>query len=329
MTRTTKTYKQAIEMWRKERETLGRVQPYTAIRGAQKASLFCPWIGSQLLAEIKPAMISDALVCLGTQGGRDGEGLSSATLRAAHLAGTQTFEWAIARGLAKSNPFKMTERPRANYRKSKFLTMEQSQELTGLMARNVRTCMRDGDVRGSSFALATCIALATGMRRGEIFALEWDDVSEQTGRISISKAVKGGGELGLPKSFSGVRNVAIGEGLLKLLLEARDWQETALPPRSWSQTHWIICDKDGEQASLNAFEHWWRTWANENGWEGLRFHELRHTHATLLISSGVDVKTVQLRLGHSSADITMSCYAHAIPLSDCHAASALDSKLFA
>ena len=204
MARNDVTYEQVVRMWRRERETLGRVQPYTAKRGAQKALLFAPWIGAKTLARVRPAMISDALVYLGTHGGRDGKGLSSSTLRAAHLAGTQTFEWAIARGLAKSNPFKMTERPRANYRKSKFLTMEQSQELTGLMARNVRTCMNEGDVRGASFALATCIALATGMRRGEIFALEWDDVSEQAGRISISKAVKGGGELGLPKSSSGV-----------------------------------------------------------------------------------------------------------------------------
>ena len=79
---------------------------------------------------------------------------------------------------------------------------------------------------------------------------------------------------------------------------------------------------------MNVFEHWWRTWADENGWEGLRFHDLRHTHATLLISGGTDVKTVQMRLGHSSAEITMSCYAHAIPLSDANAAESIDSSLF-
>ena len=79
---------------------------------------------------------------------------------------------------------------------------------------------------------------------------------------------------------------------------------------------------------MNAFEHWWRSWANKNGWEGLRFHELRHTHATLLIADGVDVKTVQMRLGHSSAVVTMTCYAHAIPLSDGAAAEALDASLF-
>lgn len=329
MARKDVTYEQVVRMWRRERETLGRVQPYTAKRGAQKALLFAPWIGAKTLARVRPAMISDALVYLGTHGGRDGKGLSSATLRAAHLAGTQAFEWAIARDIARTNPFNSTERPRANYRTSRYLTLEQSQELTGQMVKEVHKHMREGDVRDASFALVTCIALATGMRRGEIFALEWDDIDEKSGRMSISKAVKGGGELGLPKSASGVRSVAIGDGLIKLLLKVKSWHAKTLPPRAWSDNRWIICDKSGNRASLNAFEHWWRTWTDSNGWEGLRFHELRHTHATLLISSGVDVKTVQLRLGHSSADITMSCYAHAIPLSDCHAASALDSKLFA
>ena len=89
-----------------------------------------------------------------------------------------------------------------------------------------------------------------------------------------------------------------------------------------------MCSVEGERASLNAFEHWWRSWADKGGWKGLRFHELRHTHATLLISNGTDVKTVQMRLGHSSAEVTMSCYAHALPMADGSAATLLDSTLF-
>lgn len=322
------TYAKTVEQWTREREALRRVQPYTAKRAAQKALLFSPWIGDASLTEVKPNMVREALVFLGTSGGRNGGGLSSATLRAAHLAGTQVFGWAIACGLAKNNPFDAVERPHANYRRSRFLTMEQSQALTGTMADRTRDSMAVSDVRSTSFALAVCIALATGMRRGEIFALEWEDVGVDSGRIAVRKAIKAGGELGLPKSASGVRGVAVGSGLLQLLHETRTWQDEILPHRVWPQRRWVICNGDGKRASPNAFEHWWRAWAADNGWEGLRFHELRHTHATLLLSNGADVKTVQLRLGHSSADITMSCYAHALPLSDGIAASELDSRLF-
>lgn len=323
------TYEETVHMWKSERATLGRVQPYTAERAAQKALLFRPWIGNMSLGAIGAEEISEALIALGTNGGRGGRGLSSATLRAAHIAGSQVFEWAAARGLAKGNVFEGVERPRANYRKSRFLTMAQARELSVQMRSEVHARMTRADVRSTSFALAACIAVDTGLRRGEIFALEWDDVNFETGRLSVSKAIKGGGEVGEPKSPSGVRSVAVGKGLMKLLREMQSWQNRAFPNRRWPERQWVICDATGGRASMNAFEHWWRKWADGSGWEGLRFHELRHTHATLLIADGVDVKTVQLRLGHSSADITMSCYAHALPLSDSMAAAALDKKLFA
>lgn len=322
------TYEEAVFMWKTERATLGRVQPYTAERAAQKALLFRPWIGSMPLGAIDSKELSAALIALGKDGGRNGRGLSSATLRAAHIAGSQVFEWAKARGLAKANAFEGVERPHANYRKSRFLTMAQARELAVRMESEAYARMAEANVRGASFALAACIAVATGLRRGEIFALEWDDVNFEANRISISKAIKGGGEVGGPKSSSGIRSVAVGKSLAQLLGEVHDWQSRMLSDRRWPERQWSICDAAGTRASMNAFEHWWRRWTDENGWEGLRFHELRHTHATLLIADGVDVKTVQLRLGHSSADITMSCYAHALPLSDGMAAAALDEKLF-
>ena len=105
-------------------------------------------------------------------------------------------------------------------------------------------------------------------------------------------------------------------------------QDARITARTWADGNFVVCNANGSMASMNTFEHWWRKWVDEHGWLGLRFHELRHTHATLLLANGVDVKTLQVRLGHSSTDITMSCYAHAIPLSDKASAQALDSSLF-
>jgi integrase len=106
------------------------------------------------------------------------------------------------------------------------------------------------------------------------------------------------------------------------------WQQENLPHKTWPQHDFVLCNEKGERANTNTFEHWWRSWADGNGWPGLRFHDLRHSHATILIANGVDVKTAQMRLGHSSAEVTLSIYAHAIPLADSAAAASLDAELF-
>lgn len=322
------SYRKIVEQWAQERENLQYVQPFTARKAAQKALLFAPWIAEMKLDEIEPALLSEALMHLGSKGGRSRKGLSTATLRAAHLAGSQAADWAIARGMAEKNPFRNITRLRANYRQSQFLTQGQANKLARAASRSFSRCLANGNIAHASYSLAVCLALATGLRRVEIFALDWDDFNEKTMRISVSKAIKGDGSLGRPKSVASIRNVAIGEKLCKLLQKMRDWQEGHFPEKDWSQNAFIMCGEGGAAASLNAFEHWWRAWADKGGWKGLRFHELRHTHATLLISNGTDVKTVQMRLGHSSAEVTMSCYAHALPMADGSAATLLDSTLF-
>lgn len=322
------TYGQIVRCWAEEREILGIVQPYTAQKAEQKASLFFPWLEDKRLEEIEATTIRSALIELWQHGGRFGKGLSSATLRAAHLAGKQALDWAIERGCMGENPFDSVERPKAHYRQARFLTLGQATMLSSLLVSEMKRAMDNRDVRIASFALAACIALATGMRRGEIFALEWSCCNFKTQRINVSRAVKGDGSIGTPKSIAGIRSVAVGNRLVCLMQEMRAWRESAISLESTADNRLVICNEDGNRANMNMFEHWWRTWADDKGWEGLRFHDLRHTHATLLISGGADVKTVQMRLGHSSAEITMSCYAHAIPLSDTNAAENIDSSLF-
>jgi integrase len=322
------TYNSAIDQWEKERVLMGYVQPYSAKKAAQKARLFSPWIGETSIKKIDSAAIREALIALGATGGRKQCGLSSATLRAAHLAGTQVIDWAIKQGRAVLNPFHEIPRPKANYRQSQFLSQTQASKLASKMNKLAKAAMRSNNLLETSFTLAVCIAVATGLRRGEIFALDWQHINLEAKRISVAHAVKGDGTIGRPKSASGIRNVAIGKSLAKLLTDVNQWQNALLSREAWHQADYVICNSEGGRASMNVFEHWWRKWADENGYTGLRFHELRHTHATLLIAGGADVKTVQMRLGHSSAEITMSCYAHAIPLSDGAAASSLDVSLF-
>lgn len=308
------TYDEAVQRWYDERMFSGYVQPYTATKSREKASYFSKSFGDVEIDDIRPIDISEAMHKMRTKGGRKGNGLSLTTIRAIHLAASQACDWAVNYELAESNPFKKVKRPKAQFRQMGYLDVDDAQRMVSEAIEEM-----DGEtITRSSFLLAIVLALLTGMRRGEIFALTWADVDMGSGRIGVSHAVKGDGTIGKPKSASGVRSVAIGPNVIDVLM-AHDAK---------CHGEYIICDENGERANLNTFEHWWRRWADKHGHKGLRFHELRHSHATALISSGTDVKTVQHRLGHSNANITMSVYAHAIPSADMHAANELDEILF-
>ena len=312
------TYEQAVREWMAERESSGYVLPFTAKKSAEKARAFVPYFGNRELDEVNPVQIARALSDLHTHGGRDGNGISTTTMRAMHLAGRQVFEWAVSYELCETNPFRKVPRPRAQPRQTAYLIEEGASEMATKAESYARESAACGMVQRASFAMAVMLGLATGMRRGEIFALRHADIDHDQMRISVRSAVKAGGELGAPKSASGVRSVAIGAHMLDVL--------------AWHREHtrgpYVICDESGHMASMSTFEHWWRKWADGLGHEGLRFHDLRHTHATSLIHAGVDVKTVQTRLGHSSPVITMSVYAHAIPAADRGAANTFDNILF-
>lgn len=322
------TYADAIDRWRDEREAIGYVQPLTARKSAQRAALLCPYFGDRDVAEIGAGDITSAIIDL-RRSGNGGKGLSPSTVRKAHMHGKQVMAWACCNGHLKHNPFGDVRAPKEASRRGRYLDSDKAADLAAKALADFGRAECAGSVRRCSYALAVLIALATGMRRGEIFALKWDAVDFAAHRIRVFRAIKGGGDVGEPKSASGTRNVAIGKEMVSALERAKAFHSTALPARSgWDDAGDVICGDRGDRASMNAFEHWWRGWIAEAGYPGLHFHDLRHTHATLLIAGGVDVKTVQTRLGHSSAEITMSVYAHAMPARDCDAAASLDRDLF-
>ncbi len=89
----------------------------------------------------------------------------------------------------------------------------------------------------------------------------------------------------------------------------------------------VFCNSVGTWLDPTRLSNWWKHFRHENNFPGLKLHELRHTQATLLLANGVDVKTVQNRLGHANASITLDWYAHPIPEKDEQAATILGSLM--
>lgn len=170
------------------------------------------------------------------------------------------------------------------------------------------------------------IALATGMRRGEILGLEWDNVDLENRTISVVQSLAKSGDTKSPKTRAGIRTIHIDEATAMKLARWKKMQTHELNKLGievGTKTP-VCCSDKGGYIDYSNFERFWRKFKQDKGFVGLRFHELRHTQATQLLANGVDVKTVQTRMGHANASITLNQYAHAVPENDLKAADLLE-----
>lgn len=188
-------------------------------------------------------------------------------------------------------------------------------------------------------ALASLLViLATGMRRGEVMALAWENVDFAGCSISVEHSQDHAGRIKRPKSKSGLRVLSIDEGTKDALLAWKELQaeliellhaddETKIHQEDSTPVH---CDADCSWVSVSCMTHWWEKYRVGIGLDGWKLHELRHTHATLL-QAGVEgnapipIRDLQYRMGHSTPTLTLSIYTHPIRENDKRAAQVLGS----
>ena len=175
------------------------------------------------------------------------------------------------------------------------------------------------------------LALLCGLRLGEVGALTWEDVRFDDGSINITRALKYAPELGSyigsTKSESSVRTVDLPDGMLRLLEETRAYQDycAGVLGDRWRGIGRIVCNWDGSPMHHGTPSKQWRKFADKHGFVGIRFHDLRHSHASILLSSNVDVVSVSSRLGHENAGTTLKVYAHAVRKRDRTSADIMDT----
>lgn len=168
---------------------------------------------------------------------------------------------------------------------------------------------------GSNFYIPLQIGFHTGMRGGEVTALTWENVDLDNKTITVRYTLisKGKGifELSSPKTMSSYRTIEIGDTLLSILKKHKLTQkENKLMYGTHYKDSDFICTKEnGEQITTDSLKYLSRV-VNYELNIPFNFHSLRHTHATLLIENGANIKTVQNRLGHSKVSTTMDTYAH-------------------
>jgi integrase len=167
------------------------------------------------------------------------------------------------------------------------------------------------------------LALDTGMRQGELFALSWDDVDPSGGTLAVQRSleeINGRQRLKEPKTGRGrrIELSAFAAGVLQQHRERMAAEGHAGAP--------VFCSAEGGYLRKpNFLRRVYRPVLERAGLPLLRFHDLRHTAATLMLLNDVNVKVVSERLGHASIQLTLDTYSHVLPSMQRTAAAKMDA----
>lgn len=215
-----------------------------------------------------------------------------------------TFNLAVKQTLLKTNPAKQIE---YTVKKSKSKAKPIDKETLKLLFKRLEN---------SKYFAPLTISFHTGMRRGEALGLVWDCVDFENNTITIKQQLQYQESKGLiivdTKTGYSTRTIQMTEKLHDYLLELKaNYEKNKAFYKEFyhSENDFVCCEENGKPIDPQALTHRFSDISKEMGIK-VRFHDLRHTHATMLLIAGVNIKVVQERLGHSNIGITLDVYSH-------------------
>jgi integrase len=300
------------------------ITPKTAERyGEICRNFLMPALGNMGLTRLAPTQIQAAYNAWAIGGRRDGKagGLSPQTRRHIHRVLRTALARAVEQQLIGRNPADVFKKrlPKVERRELVTLTADQSARLLEALAH-------------SRVYWPVLIALATGMRRGEILALRWKNVDLDGGTLRVVESLeqtKTSIRFKAPKSGRHRAITLPGYAVAELRRLKREQAESllALGVRQSGDTL-LCCRSDGEpHQPLSLTYEFARFMRRLKDLPRVRFHDLRHSHATQLLASGIHPKIASERLGHASVGITLDLYSHVTDTMQGEAAAKLDTAM--
>jgi integrase len=289
-----------LEKW------LAQIKPQVAPRTVERYSEIVdeylrPALGNALLSKLQPLLISSAYDKI--RGSRTkGHGpLSPRTILHCHRVLSAALRQAVRWRLLPYNPAADIKPPKVERRKVLTYTLTETADLLDTL-------------RGSWMHVPALLAVLCGMRRGEIAAVRWGSVDLDKGRLAVvqsAEQTKAGVRYKEPKSGQ-ARTVALSAGVVSELRAHRASQAENLLQLGirLGADAFVVAQADGSPYDPDSISKEWRLRIIKSGLPRIRFHDLRHTHASHMLASGVHPKIASERLGHSRVGITLDLYSH-------------------
>lgn len=249
------------------------------------------------------------------------EGYSPQSVKHFHRMLSKAINDAVKWGLLDRNVVSLVSTPRVPRSDMCVLTAEQAQRFLA-------------EASGNFLEALFVVAITTGARVGELLGLNWDDVNLQTGKMHIRRALGRQAEKGLvlvePKTERSRRTIHLTTLAIGALKEhqLRQQQLKGYGKPGWNEHNLVFCNHFGKPFDHSSMmKDYFHPLLVKVGLPSIRFHDLRHTAATLMFQLDVHPKVVQEMLGHSSISVTLDTYSHAIPTMQARAVEQLSNLL--
>jgi len=297
------TVGELVKKWKEDyltvQQQLGRLKPST-LRSYQSNldTHIAPFFGAMLLSEVTLASVQQFIKAL------LGKGLSPKTIGNVIVILKEMFKHAVQWGYLDANPVQYVERPRGEDKEMDVFTPDEIHRLLDAQEEPLRTLL--------------LTAILTGMRQGELFGLQWEDIDFARHVVHVRRS-PWHGTLGTPKSRRSRRAIDMPPTL-----------EQALQHQSTTRrSEFVFCSERGTPLDADNFRHREFPAALRRAeLRRIRFHDLRHTYTSLLIAHGAHPKYIQAQLGHASIQTTLDRYGHLMPQLHQAEAQKLDQLVF-
>jgi integrase len=208
--------------------------------------------------------------------------------------------------LISKNPAALVDRPKITKKEIKVWDLKQ-----------VKTFLKHAESSGRYY-VAFMLALTTGARKGEILGLRFKDIDWKGNRIRITQTLSNDGKEINPytKTKSGSRSIDLPEETIKFLKDHHqqiEKEKSQVDSGLYNDSDLVVCNEFGAHANSSYLRKIFNKIIKKAKLPQIRFHDMRHTHATILLLQGENPKIVSERLGHADVRITLDTYSHILP----------------